>query len=278
MLKNLQRKAPLGKKSEYITDYDRSLLFPVNRNDIRHEMGIDPGIFQGYDVWNCYEVSWLNNKGKPNTRIARIIYPYDSTYLVESKSLKLYLNSFNMTKLNTENDVIQIIQDDLSAILNTNVRVNFYQSDNRPFQSIHYKKEILIDHHDILISDYDPNPNLCVVSEAKHPEHEILSHLLKTNCPITGQPDWGTVYIKYFADKYILENSFLKYIISYRNAQGFHETCCEKIYTDIYRLIFPTKLLVKCYYTRRGGIDINPVRFMGYNLDENDLNAKAWRQ
>ena len=278
MSKNIDTKNPLGNKIKYISEYDSTLLFPVKRKFARENMNIDPALFQGVDIWNCYEVSWLDKNGKPITKIARIVYPSDSRCIVESKSLKLYLNSFNMTKFNKEKSVIKTIKKDLDELLKTEIYIEFFDNVKKHFTYLNVNKANIIDYLDVEIDEYFPNSNLCEVEKAETAEHEIFSNLLKTNCPVTGQPDWGTVHIKYLSDRYIIEESLLKYIISYRNAQDFHEACCEKIFCDIYKLINPKKLFVKCYYTRRGGVDINPVRVTGYDIEEVDYPCKVWRQ
>ena len=269
----------LGRKSEYSTEYDKSLLFPVERMTTRTKMGIDSSIFSGFDEWNCYEVSWLNMKGKPEVRILRIIYPFDSECIVESKSLKLYLNSFNMSRFDDEDLVSGIIKEDLENILKGQVELYIYENASKAFNSIEIDKNLLIDNLDVEIDEYSPNESILITKAEKQvKEYEIYSNLLKTNCPVTGQPDWGTIHVKYQADREIDEESLLRYIVSYRNAQDFHEACCEKIFTDIYKKITPKKLMVKCYYTRRGGIDINPVRYVGYTYDDCEFHVRHWRQ
>jgi 7-cyano-7-deazaguanine reductase len=269
---------PLGKKVEYVSKYDSSLLFPVKRSFARENMNIDSDLFQGVDVWNCYEISWLDANGKPEVRLLRLIYPSDSESIVESKSLKLYLNSFNMTKFKSEKEVVSTIEADLNEVLNTDCKIIFFDNVIKAFENININNAFLIDHLDVDIDTYNPDVLLLEVVEAEYAEHELFSNLLKTNCPVTGQPDWGTVHIKYVSSNYMLEESLLKYIVSYRNAQDFHEACCEKIFSDIYKIVKPDKLYVKCFYTRRGGVDINPVRFTGYTIDGSDYSGKVWRQ
>ena len=270
---------PLGKKSEYLDKYDSTLLFPVPRSQARERIAIDASHFSGIDIWNCYEVSWLNEKGKPEVRILRIVYPADSECIVESKSLKLYLNSFNSEKIFSENIVRNLIKKDLENILKTKVELSFFKNAVEAFKNVEIRDELLIDDIDVNIKGYEPDKALLTIKQKSVlEEYVIYSNLLKTNCPVTGQPDWGTVYIKYLTDKEVNKESLLKYIISYRYAQDFHEACCEKIFTDIYERLNPKKLLIKCYYTRRGGIDINPVRFVGYTLEDCDISARLWRQ
>ena len=269
---------PLGEKTEYIAEYDNSLLFPVKRKFAREKMFIDDTLFSGYDIWNCYEVSWLNKKGKPEVRILRLIYSSDSESIVESKSLKVYLNSFNMTRFRSEKDVLKRIKTDLDDLLETECEVILFENAEDAFENLNIDKTNLIDHLDVDIDVYRPDVSLLEVVEAEPAEYELFSNLLKTNCPVTGQPDWGTVHIKYISGNYLLEESLLKYIVSYRNAQDFHEVCCEKIFNDIYKSVSPQKLFVKCYYTRRGGVDINPVRFTGNESEDSGISEHLWRQ
>jgi len=253
---------PLGKKSAYSFLYDPSLLYPVPRRENRSAHGIDSSLFSGYDIWNAYELSWLDLKGKPEVRILRIIYSAASENIVESKSLKLYLNSFTMTRFACQQDVAERIRSDLEKILNTPfVHVRLYGQDSDAYELTRFSPELLIDEMDISLDEYDLNKNLLSLKPGEGSNVERVSHLLKTNCPITGQPDWATLYIRYSAHKRLDDASLLRYIVSYRNHSGFHETCCEQIYTDLYEVLSPGLLEVKCFFTRRGGIDINPVRF-----------------
>jgi 7-cyano-7-deazaguanine reductase len=269
---------PLGMNSKYIEKYDKTLLFPVKRTLAREKMSIDDSFFTGYDIWNSYEVSWLNQNGKPEVGILRLIYPSASENIVESKSLKLYLNSFNMTKFLDRELLLKTIKEDLDELLKTDCKLQMFNSAVDAFKCIEIGESSLIDHLDIDTFTYTPDASLLVVEKGITDECEIFSNLLKTNCPVTGQPDWGTLHIKYVSESHILEDSLLKYIVSYRNAQDFHEACCEKIFNDIYKVLNPQKLFVKCYYTRRGGIDINPLRFVGYKPTDFDFFSKVWRQ
>lgn len=271
---------PLGKKTIYKATYDPSLLFKIPRESERAANNVKPSIFSGYDAWTCYELSWLNQKGRPEARIALITYPSDTKFIVESKSLKLYLNTYIMTRFDDEKAVSDRIKSDLEKLLETSkVTVVIKRSgDIHKFSSI--PEHLLLDNLDITIDTYQTDEKLLKTIHERALDKEHYSNLLKSNCPITGQPDWATIYIKYCAEISIKESSLLRYIVSYREHGGYHESCCEKIFTDIHALIKPSQLIVKCFYTRRGGIDINPVRYTVGAVDKShDINAlHYWRQ
>lgn len=268
---------PLGKKIKNGSVYNPKLLFPILRKDYRDRINIKDIYFNGYDIWNSYELSWLSNNGKPEVRILQIIYSSDSEYIVESKSLKLYLNSFNMTKFSNENKVIKIIENDLNKILKTPfLQIKLFDV----YKKIKYSKipkKMLLDNLDIKTDSYKLNKFLLKKYQKKEAILKRFSNLLRTNCPVTNQPDWATIFIKYKSNYILDDNSLLKYIISFREHSDFHESCCEKIFNDIYVTINPIFLIVKCFYTRRGGIDINPTRFYGINPDK-EFNFHYWRQ
>lgn len=257
---------PLGKDTEYNFHYDAGRLFPIARKDNREALGIDASRFSGYDIWNAYELSWLNPKGKPEVRIAKIIYSAESEFIVESKSLKLYLNGYIMTKFESAEGVRLQIEKDLASVLNKPyIRVELFDHRTRAFDVLPLQ-EGLLDDLDIAVETYEPMDSLLRSGGPMDGVIERTSHLLKSNCPITGQPDWASVYIKYKADFQIEDASLLKYILSYRNHSGYHESCCEQIFTDLYTLLNPQILTVKCFFTRRGGIDINPIRSFGEEI------------
>lgn len=264
---------PLGKKTNYRFEYDSSLLFSIPRSKNRTDLGINGEDFKGYDIWNCYELSWLNPKGKPEVRILRISYSSDSQFIVESKSLKLYLNSFIMSKFESERVVKEQIEKDLSAILYTPyLRIDLYTHESNAYQLTNIDNETLLDDIDVEIDKYDCDSSILEITENSSGPVKRFSNLLKSNCPITGQPDWASIYIEYSSKSKITDKSLLKYIVSYRNHSGYHESCCEQIYSDINNLLKPDMLIVKCFFTRRGGIDINPIRFKGKELTINDFH------
>ncbi|MEI6222059.1 MAG: NADPH-dependent 7-cyano-7-deazaguanine reductase QueF [bacterium] len=252
---------PLGKSTVYKDQYDSSLLFPIPRENGRASLGVvDELLFNGRDEWSCFEVSWLDERGKPHVGVVHIAYSALSTNIVESKSLKLYLNSFNNSKFSSEHDVAQTINNDLKNILKTDVcTVEVTLPDNWDSLRFTELEGVLLDDKTIPVTEFVHDAGL--LSIHNEPAEEILySHLLRSLCPVTGQPDWGTVWVKYTGKK-IDQRGLLRYIISLRNHLGFHEHCCELIFMDILRQCDPEKLCVACIYTRRGGISISPVRF-----------------
>ncbi len=258
--------APLGKESAYPDSYDASLLFPIPRTANRVKLGdYSAGLpFAGFDQWNAYEISWLNEKGKPEVRLATFFIPADSENIIESKSFKLYLNSFNQTRFCSEHKVIQTMQKDLSRASASEVVLSMVAVDAE-LGFTDTRDWLLLDGQDVAIDTYDVCQDyLSVVlpesKEAKKVSEKLCSHLLKSNCPVTGQPDWATVLIEYKGDQ-IDHEGLLKYLVSFRNHQDFHEHCVERIFIEISRQCQPEALCVTARYTRRGGLDINPVRF-----------------
>lgn len=253
--------SPLGKSSSYCTDYAPGLLFPIDRAPKRAELGIHDVLpFVGEDLWNAYELSWLNPRGKPVVALARFRVPATSPRLVESKSLKLYLNSFNGTRFADLQAVSEAITRDLSAATGATVDVAIRTLDTHPLRELAYAEGELIDALDIDISDYLLRADVLRVDPARAPVNETLvSQLLKSNCLVTGQPDWGTVVIRYSGQP-IDRQSLLRYIVSFRDHNEFHEQCVERIFTDLRRYCAPQRLAVWARYTRRGGLDINPFR------------------
>lgn len=254
----------LGKATDYSNQYDPELLQGVPRSLNRDDLSIDQTNlpFYGEDVWYGYELSWLNNKGKPQVAVAEFIFPCTSKNLVESKSFKLYLNSFNQTSFNTIEEVHAKLTEDLSNTATEQVKVSLYAVDDCPPLSLTTHNAICIDHLDVEIDTYDYAPQL--LANSCNQEHavvteQLVSHLLKSNCLITNQPDWATVYISYKGAP-ISHEQLLKYIISFREHNEFHEQCVERIYCDIQHYCQPEELTVFARYTRRGGLDINPFR------------------
>ncbi|MEA3475125.1 MAG: 7-cyano-7-deazaguanine reductase [Candidatus Cloacimonadota bacterium] len=252
--------------NEYlITKPDSTLLKPIPRKIGRQNIGWDTKniLFSGIDIWNCYEFSFLEKSGKPFVGILRIKYPSESEFLIESKSLKLYLNSFNMAVFENLKEAIIKIKNDLKSALNSaNIKliITTYEDLNQKFDLA--KKFKCIDELKPKNPfQYEVNTDLLQMEQVEKKEHFLMSNLLKSNCPITDQPDWGAVYIYYLANKKkITEESLLQYIVSYRNHQEFHEVCCERILFHLINKIQPEKIMVLCKYNRRGGIDINPLR------------------
>jgi len=271
--------SPLGKESHYEHSYNPDLLFAIARKPKRDEIGIAEKLpFSGLDLWNHYEVSWLNEKGKPVVAIAEIMYDCASPNMIESKSMKLYFNSFNQTKFSDENKIQKIIENDLSVRVGSPVQARVYplslSSRGLTAGSSATFFGICLDHLDVECEVYEPDANILQV-ENNVVSEVLYSDLLKSNCLVTGQPDWGSIQITY-AGKKIIHESLLKYIISFRDHNEFHEQCIERIFVDILKMCQPTSLTVYGRYTRRGGIDINPLRTTEKNFKI--LNNRLLRQ
>ena len=268
---NSLKSLKLGQKTEYASQYDRTLLQPVPRALNRDGLGITQNqpFTIGADIWTAYEISWLNEKGLPQVAIADIYLDYQSQNLIESKSFKLYLNSFNQSKFADFNTVQQTMQRDLSECAQGDVKVRLNPVAVYDAQKIEHLQGDCIDEQDIEITSYEFNANWlkdCVSDEIV--EEKLVSHLLKSNCLITNQPDWGTLHIHYVGKK-INHEKLLRYVISFRQHNEFHEQCVERIFCDLMHYAKPEKLTVYARYTRRGGLDINPFRSNFENLPEN---------
>ena len=262
--------APLGADTQYVNQYDPGLLYPIQRDLNWQARGIDQRSlpFTGVDIWNAYEVSWLNLKGKPVVRLAEFRIPADSSHIIESKSFKLYLNSFNLTAFATEAEVQQRMQADLSAAAGAEVQVLLLALDGAG-QVAQFSGEC-IDELDVDITDYEPNADCLGLREGAADEvtESLYSHLLKSNCPVTGQPDWASIVVEYRGAPLDREG-LLKYLVSYREHGDFHEQCVESIFMDIWQQCQPQALTVYARYLRRGGLDINPYRSSEAVVPEN---------
>lgn len=268
---NSLKSLKLGQKTEYASQYDRTLLQPVPRSLNRDGLGITQNqpFTIGADIWTAYEISWLNEKGLPQVAIADIYLDYQSQNLIESKSFKLYLNSFNQSKFADFNAVQQTMQRDLSECSQGDVKVRLNPVAVYDSQKIDHLQGDCIDEQDIEITSYEFNADWlkdCVSDEIV--EEKLVSHLLKSNCLITNQPDWGTLHIHYIGKK-INHEKLLRYVVSFRQHNEFHEQCVERIFCDLMHYAKPEKLTVYARYTRRGGLDINPFRSNFENLPEN---------
>lgn len=249
---------PLGRHVDYPSAYDASLLYPIPRALGRSHIGIDDAVlpFTGIDRWHAYELSWLDPRGKPRVATATFEVPADSPHLVESKSLKLYLNSFNATRFESEEAVRARMAEDLSRSAGAPVRVAFglppIATDGDDAESI--------DALEVDVERYGPpDASLLVANAGEIVEETLGSALLKSNCPVTGQPDWARVLIRYRGPR-LDRASLLRYLISFRDHAEFHEQCVERIFTDLLARARPQALSVEARYTRRGGLDINPWR------------------
>ena len=263
---------PLGKKSPAISHYQRDLLCPIPRNINRERLGIKTLPFTGFDIWNAYELSWLSSNGKPEIACAQFHFPCESPQLIESKSFKLYLNSFNNTKFASQ-DVSTILIHDLSEAAGMPVEVKLISLNDVPQKIASHFTGLSLDKLDITCDTYEPLPSYLITEENIITE-TLCSDLLRSNCPVTGQPDWGSIQITYTGEK-INHEGLLKYIISYRKHTEFHEHCVEKMFVDIMQYCNPEKLLIYARFTRRGGLDINPYR-ANYPIHIDDI--RLWRQ
>jgi 7-cyano-7-deazaguanine reductase len=267
MSQNTPEQSQLGRASAYIDQYDASLLFPLPRETKRREIGITGSVpFLGADLWTAFELSWLNPRGKPMVALAHITVPCESTHIVESKSFKLYLNSFNNTPFASADAVRDRIRADVSAAIwhggpvQAGAGVKLLLPEHFEREAVHELSGLSIDRLDVECTRYQPAPELLTAALDEQPVTETLvSHLLKSNCLVTGQPDWGSVQISYSGPQ-IDQAGLLQYIVSFRNHNEFHEQCVERIYMDLWQRCKPAKLTVYARYTRRGGLDINPWR------------------
>ena len=247
----------LGKDTQYPQHYQPEVLFPIARAPARVNYAHVKGIQQGTDWWHIFEISWLNAAGIPRVAIGRMHLPASSPHLIESKSLKLYFNSLNFHRFDSAQDFIELVEKDLTQAAGAPVRLELIPVDAL---EIAQPTGICIDDHIPERLSEHPDATLLKLSASnEHVELNLYSHLLRSNCPVTGQPDWGTVFIRIqgVAPCYA---SLLAYIISYRQHNGFHEQCVEQMYADIWQQLKPEKLMVYATYTRRGGLDINPCR------------------
>ena len=260
------RVLPLGQDVAYPTDYDPTLLFPIARVEARRQIGIQSGTlpFTGWDLWNAYEMSWLSSQGMPQIAMLRLTVGCQSPNIIESKSLKLYLNSFNQTAFASTEDMLETLRKDLSQAAGAQVEVALILPQDFAALQIKEFDGIDLDTQALTIDCYAPNADLlCLTPHPTGTSHivneTLFSRLLKSNCPVTSQPDWACVKIDYSGPQ-IDRAGLLKYIISFRMHNGFHEQCVETIFQDLMTRCKPLTLSVYARYTRRGGLDINPWR------------------
>ena len=252
----------LGKATEYKCHYDNSLLQSVPRSLNRNELDLEANNlpFYGVDLWNIYELSWLNKKGKPMVATGVVKVPFDSEFLIESKSFKLYLNSFNQSHFESVEAVQSTLITDLSACANKPVEVSLNATLDNINDKLGSFNGINLDELDIEVSEYHLSPSILEgLSATEIVTETIYSHLLKSNCLITSQPDWASIEISY-TGKRLDHEKLLKYLISFRQHNEFHEQCVERIFCDLMTYASLTSLTVYARYTRRGGLDINPIR------------------
>ncbi|KVD57948.1 NADPH-dependent 7-cyano-7-deazaguanine reductase [Burkholderia ubonensis] len=249
----------LGKQSKYESIYNPEKLYAIPRTIKREEIGITDMLpFFGVDVWNHYEVSWLTPRGVPRVAIATIVVPCTSPNVIESKSMKLYFNTFNNTSFESREEVERIAANDLSRCAGAPVSVTLESLEYAAALQIGTPVGTSIDEQDIDIAQFSVDRQLLATHD-EHVSETLYSNLLKSNCLVTGQPDWGTVSIEYEGRR-IDRDALLRYVVSFRNHEEFHEQCVERIFKDIQDQCAPARLTVSARYTRRGGLDINPVR------------------
>ena len=267
-LSSQPEQSPLGQRSAYIDQYDPTLLFPIPRAAKRDELGLqaDKLPFFGADLWTAYEVSWLNLRGKPQVALVSFTIPCETPNIVESKSFKLYLNSFNNSRFATPDEVRAKLVADISEAVwrgaphSATIGVKVIDPDLFDAQPVQELDGLNLDRLDIDCERYAPAPDLLTAAFDEPPVTETLtSRLLKSNCLVTGQPDWGSLRISYSGPA-INQERLLQYIVSFRNHNEFHEQCVERMFVDIWRQCHPLRLTVYARYTRRGGLDINPLR------------------
>ena len=266
-LDNTPDQSQLGRTSAYVDQYDASLLFPIPRAGKREELQLGPQLpFFGADLWTAFELSWLNPRGKPQVAIAHLTVPCETPNIVESKSFKLYLNSFNNSVFQGIDAVRDVLRVDLGEAVwrgsgrAGSIGVKLLAPDAFDREPVNELDGIDLDRLDLECTHYTPAPELLRSAIGEVPVSETLtSRLLKSNCLVTGQPDWGSVQVRYSGPQ-IEQAGLLQYIVSFRNHNEFHEQCVERIFMDVWRRCQPTKLAVYARYTRRGGLDINPFR------------------
>ena len=259
---NSVENSPLGKVSEYVSTYSPELLFPIPRSTKWSEWGLEAGKlpYQGFDSWTCFELSWLDELGKPHVAIAEIIVPADSPSLIESKSLKLYLNSFNQTVVAASAELEALLVKDLSAVAQAPVAVKIYTLAQMQQKGVQNLPGLCVDDLPVQVNQYEhPDASLLQAGDSAATKQVLHSHLLKSNCPVTGQPDWGSVVVE-LEGAALSPESLLRYLVSFRQHADFHEQCVERIFLDIYQRVAPKELTVYARYVRRGGLDINPYR------------------
>lgn len=252
----------LGKDTIYDSPYNPDLLFPISRQENRNRLRHPPEGYNGEDLWTCYELSWLSASGRPQVALAHFRVPSDSPFLIESKSFKLYLNSLNHHKMTSEAALTSLLQKDLSNAAGVEVVVELEalqsvsQAPGEKFQSYISVDKVEADNRPFV---YEVDPSLLSCDTSNIVNEQLSSDLLRSNCPVTGQPDWGSLLIDYRGPS-IDRESLLRYVVSFRQCQDFHEHCVEQIYADLMHHCQCESLSVYARYTRRGGLDINPYR------------------
>jgi len=262
--------SPLGKAADYPKMYSPEVLCPIARADSRRSLGLGETLpFDGADLWTAWELTWLTRAGTPRAAAADICVPAGSTNIIESKSLKLYLNSFAMSSAATGYDIAAVVRDDLSAAAGAPVAVTLRHS-----AAIEALPGESLDEQDIACSVYEVDAGLLESDDAEVVSECLHSRLLRSLCPVTGQPDFGSLVIRYEGPR-IARDALLRYIVSFREHNDFHEACVERMFVDLKQHCRPERLSVYARYQRRGGIDINPFRS---DFETVPANARLWNQ
>lgn len=250
----------LGRSTDYGDTYDASRLYPIPRAAKRAELGLTGALpFAGVDLWNAWELSWLDLRGKPQVAVAEFAIPADSPNIIESKSFKLYLNGFNQERMGDAESLRERLLEDLSAAAGAPIDVRLRTLDEAAAEQLAELPGECIDELDIEIEHYGPPRPEFLSASGEVVKETLVSRLLKSNCPVTGQPDWASVQVSYRGPR-IDRAGLLRYIVSFRRHDDFHEQCVERMFVDISRRCAPENLSVYACYTRRGGLDINPWR------------------
>ena len=269
----LRSTIPLGEKTGYPDRYAREVLYPMPRAANRQTLGLVEALpFHGEDIWNAYELTWLESAGKPAVAIGTIRVTSDSPYMVESKSLKLYLNSLAMERFESAGDVAALVARDLSEVTQSTVKVGL--SPPSAVDGLQNLGGTCIDDLDVACDAWQVDPSVLKCDARTDLREELHSHLLRTLCPVTSQPDFGSVLLRYRGPA-IDRESLLRYLVSYRTHQDFHENCIERIFVDVKNLCKPSQLTVYGRFNRRGGLDINPFRS---DFEASTGNPRLWRQ
>ena len=269
--------SPLGKPTAYAAQRDAGLLFPIARAGERARLGyVDAELpFLGVDIWNAYEFSWLDSRGKPRVALAEFRVPAESPNIIESKSFKLYLNSYAQTRVSDTDTLREWLSSDLSAAAGDTVSVQLGTPTSKESLQLVQLEGELIDDLPIAIDHYGPpKPELLYGNPDAVVEEKLVTHLFKSNCPVTGQPDWASLQIHYHGPR-LDRAGLLRYLVSFREHADFHENCVERIFRDILATCAANKLSVYARYTRRGGLDINPFRTTpGWLLPDNTRTTR----
>jgi 7-cyano-7-deazaguanine reductase len=267
-------KLPLGRETAYPNKYQPNLLFPIARSESRGSYLSGELPFSGTDIWNAWELTWLRPGGLPMVATAEIRIPADSPNLIESKSLKLYLNSFAMSRFEDVQDVQKRIADDLAACIGTEIIIQIQLLDETRLNTVSHLPGLCLDSLSTTPTIWEADATLLMIDTDTRIEEDLHSHLLRSLCPVTGQPDIGSIAIHY-AGPQIDHRSLLRYIVSFREHNDFHEACIERMFVDILQQCQSEKLSIHARYQRRGGIDINPFRS---NFKATADNLRLWRQ